>query len=89
MQSSADVFAVTNATLLTMQTGDPNADLLESATLLVRGGRIVTISGVEDPVIPEGAQVFNAQGGKLNIQPTRGHTCSSLPMFSVRNSWIY
>ncbi|KZT11646.1 uncharacterized protein LAESUDRAFT_671849 [Laetiporus sulphureus 93-53] len=61
-QSSADVFAVTNATLLTMQTGDPNADLLESATLLVRGGRIVTISRVEDPVIPEGAQVFNAQG---------------------------
>ncbi|TDL25447.1 hypothetical protein BD410DRAFT_717925 [Rickenella mellea] len=58
---NADVLFVTNATLLTMNTGNVEGDLTPEASLLIRGGKI---EAVGDPslAIPEGASVLDAQG---------------------------
>lgn len=62
--ANADFFVVMNATLLTMETGNALSDVLHDAILVSRGGKIEAIVGVHDAVIPYGATVLNAEGGK-------------------------
>lgn len=60
----ADFFVITNATLVTMETGNIKSDVLHDAVLVTRDGQIEAIVGVHDAVIPYGATVLDAQGGK-------------------------
>jgi len=60
--ANADIFVIANATLVTMETGDLRADVLEDAILVTRGGQIEAIVGTQDAVIPYGASVLNAEG---------------------------
>ena len=57
------VFAITNATILTMETGHEHRDLMSEATLVIREGIIEHIGLAEQTVIPQGATVYNANGG--------------------------
>lgn len=59
------VMLITNATVLTMETGSQSGDLLHNALLVVRGGVIQLVLEMPD-VLPQGALVLNAQGGALS-----------------------
>lgn len=61
--ANADFLVFTNATLLTMESGNLHQDVLHDAILVSQGGKIEAIVGIEDYVIPYGATVINAEGG--------------------------
>ncbi|TCD70593.1 hypothetical protein EIP91_002623 [Steccherinum ochraceum] len=61
--ANSDFLVIYNATILTMDGRDPKTDLLRDALMVVRGGKIVAILGVQDAAIPYGATTFDAQGG--------------------------
>lgn len=63
-QGDSDVFVVTNATLLTMATGNAEDDLIHDAVLVTRGG-VIEYAGPasENYPIPAHANSINAQGG--------------------------
>lgn len=56
------ILVITNATVLTMETGSQRGDLLRNALLVVRDGVIQLVLSAPD-VLPQGAMVLNAQGG--------------------------
>ncbi|KAJ7155426.1 hypothetical protein C8R43DRAFT_1126083 [Mycena crocata] len=58
----SDVFVIFNATILTMETGDPEQDLIRQGVLTIRGGIIESVGALGTP-IPSGVTAFNAQGG--------------------------
>ncbi|EJF62664.1 hypothetical protein DICSQDRAFT_57465 [Dichomitus squalens LYAD-421 SS1] len=60
--SNADFFILSNATLVTMSTGNIHNDILHDAVLVTRNGEIEAIAGVHDFVAPYGATVLDAQG---------------------------
>ncbi|KAJ7760592.1 hypothetical protein B0H16DRAFT_577921 [Mycena metata] len=60
--SDSDVFVIFNATILTMETGHPEADLIREGVLTIRGGVIESV-GALGSFIPSGVTAFNAQGG--------------------------
>ncbi|KAF8968323.1 hypothetical protein BDZ97DRAFT_1655335 [Flammula alnicola] len=62
-QSNSDLVVITNATLLTMASGDEEADLLYDGVMTVRGGVIESIGPLSSYTIPTGATVIDASGG--------------------------
>ncbi|KAK0227971.1 hypothetical protein IW262DRAFT_568411 [Armillaria fumosa] len=60
---SSGVVAVYNATLLTMETGLVESDLIREGVMLVKDGVIQAIGPVDDIPIPEDAVKFNANQG--------------------------
>ncbi|KAK0474891.1 hypothetical protein IW261DRAFT_532142 [Armillaria novae-zelandiae] len=60
---SSGVVAVYNATLLTMETGLVESDLIREGVMLVNDGVIQAIGSVDDIPIPEDAVKFNANQG--------------------------
>ncbi|KAF7790973.1 hypothetical protein EIP86_001932 [Pleurotus ostreatoroseus] len=64
-RANADVLVFTNANLLTMDSGDLQADVLRNAVLFTRNGRIEAIGGAGDIVIPEGAMLIDVEGGYI------------------------
>ncbi|EKM83071.1 hypothetical protein AGABI1DRAFT_118462 [Agaricus bisporus var. burnettii JB137-S8] len=64
IQGDSDVFVVTNATLLTMATGNAEDDLIHDAVLVTRGG-VIEYAGPASGnyPIPAHANSINAQGG--------------------------
>ncbi|KAJ7833499.1 hypothetical protein B0H13DRAFT_2428395 [Mycena leptocephala] len=61
-QANSDVFVIFNATILTMETGDPEVDLIREGVLTIRGGVIESV-GALGTLVPSGVTAFNAQGG--------------------------
>ncbi|KAJ6581530.1 hypothetical protein B0H19DRAFT_1207473 [Mycena capillaripes] len=61
-KADADVFVIFNATILTMETGDPELDLIREGVLTIRGGVIESV-GALGTLVPSGVTAFNAQGG--------------------------
>ncbi|KAJ7668294.1 hypothetical protein B0H17DRAFT_1087605 [Mycena rosella] len=59
---NSDVFVIFNATILTMETGDPELDLIHEGVLTIRGGVIESV-GALGSLVPSGVTAFNAQGG--------------------------
>lgn len=57
------IMVITNATVLTMETGSPQGDLLRNALLVVRDGVIQLVTPMP-AVVPQGSFVFNAMGGE-------------------------
>ena len=66
--ANADFFVIANATLLTMETGHVQPDLIHDAVLVTRGGEIEAIVGVHDFVAPYGATVLDAEGGTYRLR---------------------
>ena len=64
----ADVLVIANTTLLSMDSGDLQGDIFHDAVLFVRNGRIESVVGSHDAVIPQGAMVLNAEGGTTGVQ---------------------
>ena len=60
---NADVVIIFNATLLTMETGNKQADLIPDGLLVIRGGVIDHIGPIGGFVTPIGATVIDAAGG--------------------------
>lgn len=60
---NADVYAITNATLLTMEQGELPHDLVNDATIVVRRGIIERVGHSSNVAIPAGATLLNARGG--------------------------
>ena len=58
-----DLVVITNATLLTMESGNPEADLIRNGTLTIRGGVIEYVGLSVDYTPPTGATVIDAEGG--------------------------
>jgi hypothetical protein len=63
--SNADAVIIFNATLLTMETGDAQADLIPDGLLVIRGGVIDHVGPIGGFVAPIGATVIDAAGGTL------------------------
>ncbi|KAF9068339.1 hypothetical protein BDP27DRAFT_1422041 [Rhodocollybia butyracea] len=61
--SASDILVIFNATVLTMETGNIDEDLVEHAVLVVRGGVIESIAPTSGFVAPERATLINARGG--------------------------
>ncbi|KAJ7334166.1 hypothetical protein DFH08DRAFT_300863 [Mycena albidolilacea] len=61
-QANSDVFVIFNATILTMETGDPKVDLIREGVLTIRGGVIESV-GALGTLVPSGVTAYNAQGG--------------------------
>jgi hypothetical protein len=61
--ANADFLVFTNATLLTMESGNFHEDVLHDAVLITRRGKIEAIVGISDAVIPYGARVIDLEGG--------------------------
>lgn len=66
-EQNADVIAVTNATLLTMEAGDLIRDLIEDAVMVVRGGVIESVGCLNAVNIPQGATIINAYKGTTSF----------------------
>ena len=64
IHGSGDFVVIYNATLLLMEKDSPEHDVLHEAILIVSGGKIDSIIGFGDAVIPASATTINAQGGK-------------------------
>jgi len=62
---NADVVIIFNATLLTMETGNEQADLIPDGLLVVRGGVIDHVGPIGGFVMPIGATIIDAAGGTL------------------------
>lgn len=60
--ANADVLVITNATILTMESGS-GTDLIDSGAIVTRGGVITSVGPSRNAVIPHGATVIDAQGG--------------------------
>lgn len=58
-----DLVVITNATLLTMESGNPEADLIRNGILTIRGGVIEYAGPSIDYTPPTGATVIDAEGG--------------------------
>jgi len=72
------LFVVYNATLLTMATGKVETDLLKDSVLVVDGGVIQSVYGVQEfdlETLGKQATVINAGGGVL--YPYALHSCMS------------
>lgn len=62
----SDLLIITNATILTMETGRLEDDLIENGVLVTRGGVIEHVGPiVSNFSIPARAQVINAQRGEF------------------------
>lgn len=66
LQDGSDVLVITNATILTMETGRIDSDIIRNGILFTRGGVIQYVGPTSNRFsIPALAQVINAQGGQL------------------------
>ncbi|KAH7914053.1 hypothetical protein BJ138DRAFT_1177560 [Hygrophoropsis aurantiaca] len=63
--SNADVLVITNAKILTMESGEVDRDLIPRGTVVIKGGVIESVFGDAHmhSDIPRGATVIDAQGG--------------------------
>ncbi|KAF9010988.1 hypothetical protein BDZ89DRAFT_1167612 [Hymenopellis radicata] len=59
---TSDVVVLVNATLLTMETGDLDRDLISDAVMVIRGGVIDSVSAFGAVALPPGATVIDVQG---------------------------
>ncbi|KIK54543.1 hypothetical protein GYMLUDRAFT_206518 [Collybiopsis luxurians FD-317 M1] len=57
------VVAIYNATILTMETGDESADLIERGVMLIQNGVILVLGSGEEIHIPVDAVAIDAMGG--------------------------
>ncbi|KAJ7593490.1 hypothetical protein C8J56DRAFT_931194 [Mycena floridula] len=64
-EDSGGMMVIFNATVLTMETGDLNQDLIRDAVVVTRGGLIDSVGSLADIVIPEGVAAIDAHGGFL------------------------
>ncbi|KAJ7593461.1 hypothetical protein C8J56DRAFT_931144 [Mycena floridula] len=62
-EDSGGMMVIFNATVLTMETGDLNKDLIRDAVVVTRGGLIDSVGSLADIVIPEGVAAIDAHGG--------------------------
>ncbi|KAL1720580.1 hypothetical protein EV715DRAFT_271890 [Schizophyllum commune] len=61
---NSDVLVIANATILTMASGTGHAeDIIYDGTMVLRGGIIEAVGSTKTVAVPDGATVFNAQGG--------------------------
>jgi hypothetical protein len=67
--ANADVLVITNATLLTYNTGHLDTDLIPNGVLITRGGVFESVTGALNVAIPDGATVINAHEGLLAFSP--------------------
>lgn len=74
--ANADVLVITNATLLTYNTGHLDADLVPNGILIIRGGVFESVTTIQNAVIPDGATVINAYGGSFAFFLCRGNYIS-------------
>jgi hypothetical protein len=58
-----DLVVIANATLLTMESGNPESDLIRNGILAIRGGVIDYVGPSLDYTPPSGATVIDAEGG--------------------------
>ena len=58
-----DLVVIINATLLTMESGNPEVDLIKNGILTIRGGVIEYAGPSPDYTPPAGATVIDAEGG--------------------------
>lgn len=63
-RANADLLVIANATLLTMESGNLHNDVLRDAIIVTRAGEIEAIVGANEAVIPYGATILDAAGGK-------------------------
>lgn len=68
IQDDSDVLVITNATLLTMTTGNVKDDLIRNGVLVTRGG-VIEYAGPAsaDFHVPARAQTIDAQGGRSTM----------------------
>jgi len=63
LNNNFDLVVITNATLLTMEFGNPEVDLIRNGILTIRGGVIEYVGPSLDYTPPTGATVIDAEGG--------------------------
>lgn len=82
------LFVVHNATILTMETGSAQSDIVYGGVMVVDNGVIREVGHSEDVSVPENATMFDAQGGKyLNCSD-----CDHIkltPLQRIRYSRLY
>ena len=82
------LFVVHNATILTMETGSAQSDIVYGGVMVVDNGVIREVGHSEDISVPENATMFDAQGGKyLNCSD-----CDHIkltPLRRIRYSRLY
>lgn len=62
---NADVLVLTNATLVTMETGDLEGDVVRNGVIVMRGGTIRQVGKAADVDMPPGARVIDVAGGQV------------------------
>lgn len=76
LEDGSDTLVITNATILTMETGKVERDLIKDGILVTRGGVIDFVGPASDHItVPARAQTIDAQGGQFQLH-------SSLPYIS-------
>jgi hypothetical protein len=61
--NNLDLVVITNATLLTMESGNPEADLIRNGVLIIRAGVLESAGPSLNYTLPTGATVIDAEGG--------------------------
>jgi imidazolonepropionase-like amidohydrolase len=61
--NNSDVLAIVNTSILTMETGNFEDDLMLNAVVVTRGGLIESVGSKSNVQVPKGATIFDAEGG--------------------------
>ncbi|KAF5373144.1 hypothetical protein D9758_001532 [Tetrapyrgos nigripes] len=64
-RQNADVVVIWNATILTMEHGDEDRDLIKEGAMVVRAGVIAEVGRMEEVTVPVGVTIIDAHGGYL------------------------
>ncbi|EJD43843.1 hypothetical protein AURDEDRAFT_145360 [Auricularia subglabra TFB-10046 SS5] len=64
-EDNADVLVLVNATLVTMETGAIDADVIRDGAIVMQGGTIRQVGKRAEVHIPSGAQVIDVDGGHV------------------------
>ncbi|KAL4065228.1 hypothetical protein J3A83DRAFT_4265356 [Scleroderma citrinum] len=63
--SNGNVVAFVNATILTMENGNPFDDMITGGTVVVRGGFIEAVGKDDEVIVPDGSVVIQTDGGYI------------------------
>jgi hypothetical protein len=85
-----DLVVIANATLLTMESGNPESDLIRSGVLTVRGGVIEYVGPCLDYTPPTGATVIDAEGGAESDRlSVRLYVSDDSDVHRICHTWIH
>ncbi len=87
----SDVFALTNARIITMRDAQSSQEVIENGTIVVRGNRIAAVGNSDATAIPDGARVIDTKGKTIfpGIVDAHAHAAHFGGGVVPQQNWAY